>query len=111
MCSVADHGYLYACSRQRSWSPANVENEVELRCHKLPERTLANGFSLTLQSGTPSCCDTVQVGLHVFGDLATAAVRAKALLMLSVSNMHGDRLTRGTALKEWGPKFQVAAVV
>ena len=55
MCSVADHGYPHACSRQGSWSRANVENEVELRCQKLPERTLANGFSLMLQSGTPPC--------------------------------------------------------
>ena len=44
MCSVAGHGYPHACSRQGSWSRANVENEVELRCQKLPERTLANGF-------------------------------------------------------------------
>ena len=44
MCSVADHEYPHACSRQGSWSRANVENEVELRCQKLPERTLANGF-------------------------------------------------------------------
>ena len=46
MCSVADHGYPHAYSRQGSWSRANVENEVELRCQKLPERTLANGFRL-----------------------------------------------------------------
>ena len=42
MCSVADHGSHHECSRQGSWSRPNVENEVELRCQKLPERTLAN---------------------------------------------------------------------
>ena len=44
MCPVAYHGYPHACSRQGSWSRANVKNEVELRCLKLPERTLANCF-------------------------------------------------------------------
>ena len=49
MCSVGDDGYPHACSRRATWSRANVENEkhgfaiyVELRCQKLPERTLAN---------------------------------------------------------------------
>ena len=27
ICSLADHGYLHACSRRASWSRANVENE------------------------------------------------------------------------------------
>ena len=44
MCSVADHRYPHACSRQGSWSRADFENEVELRCQKLPERSLAHGF-------------------------------------------------------------------
>ena len=44
MCSVADHGYPHASSRRERWSLASVENEVELRRQKLPERTVANGF-------------------------------------------------------------------
>ena len=49
MCFVDGHGYPHACSRPRTWSRANVENEqhgltsVEIRCHNLPDRTLANG--------------------------------------------------------------------
>ena len=50
MCSVADHGFRHAC-RRASWSRASVESEqawlyihVELRCLKLPKRTLANVF-------------------------------------------------------------------
>ena len=50
MGSVADHGCPHACSRRWSWSRANVENEVDLRCQKLPERTLATPCKLAKMS-------------------------------------------------------------
>ena len=57
----------------------------------LPEATRENSgkwFSLTLQSGTPSCCDTVQVGQNVFVTWQLIATRRLYRTKTMIRHVH-----------------------
>ena len=67
--SVRDRGESRSDDRTRK-----VMAKVGFSCALLPEAARENSCrwnSLSSQSGTLSCCDTVQAGQNVFGDLAT----------------------------------------